>query len=72
MSKTNKLKEKIKKILNDNGIETVNSDEMGWIPIEDEEALVVILGEDTFLMVINPYCDDGEGENEDNDGDDDD
>ena len=64
MRKISKMKDKIKKILNDNGLETVNSDEMGWIPIEDEEALVVISGKDTFLMVINPYCDDGEDEDE--------
>ena len=58
MGKTCKLKNKIKKILNDNGIETVNSEGMGQIPIEDEEeGLVVISGEDAFLIVINPYCD---------------
>ena len=65
MSKTRNLKNRIKEILNDNRIETVDSECMGWIPIENkEEALVVISGKNLFLMVINPYCDDGEDEDE--------
>ena len=52
-----KLKEKIKKILNDNGVETVDSENVGWVPLGDEEALAVISGDQTFLVVINPYCD---------------